>query len=139
LGRCRAKEMLRNVEIETWSGDGSADVCNVNGRTDAKHFVKITSYKTFPVTVNCKGSISSDPLMTSFHCPEDPAVSPTEWRASSVVKPMIGQQDPNSCEFSHVSLLSGDVSGNDSVNTDVHLAWAKRDSGSSSLGFSIST
>jgi hypothetical protein len=73
--RCRTKTMFRNVKIETWSGDGSTDICSLNGRTDARHFVRFTSYKTYPVTVDCKGSIASDPLMTRFHCPEDPRLA----------------------------------------------------------------
>jgi hypothetical protein len=131
--------MLRNVKIETWSGDGSVDICSVNGRTDVRHFVRMTSYKTYPVMVNCTGSIASDPLMTKFHCPEDPAVSSREWQATNLINPKIGRQDPNSCEFNHVRVHAGDVPGEDNISTDVRISWGKRASDSCSLGFDISS
>lgn len=139
MGSCRVKKMLRNVELESWSGNGSRNVCNVNGRTDAKHVVRITSYKTFPVRVDCTGAIDSNPLMTRFDCPSNTSVTPTRWQATNVVPPKIGRQRPNSCEFRHVSLLTGDVSGDDNVRTEVSLSWPKGQTDSISLGFSIST
>jgi hypothetical protein len=121
--------------LESWSGNSAEDICDLRGRDDAKHMVKVTNLEIFPLDVACTGQILSDPRKAKFRCRATPSVSENQWIAET--KEI--EADGGYYCFDHVSLCCTRVSGFEKVHTKLRCMWLDKSRNAPPLTFDITT
>jgi hypothetical protein len=129
------KELGLAVFIESWSGSSSEDICNLRGRDDAKHMVKVTNLDVYPLDVECTGQILSNPRTAKFSCASGHSVTENEWTADTREI----EEDGGYHYFGHVSLLCTDLSGFERVHTKLRCVWLDKSRDAPPVVFRVNT
>jgi hypothetical protein len=129
------KDVGLAIFVESWSGSRSEDICDLRGRDDAKHMVKVTNLEIYPLDIECTGQILSNPQKARFSCLSSHAVQDGLWTAET--KEI--EEDGGQYYFDHVSLLCADISGFEKIHTKLRCIWLDKDDNAPPLAFDITT
>jgi hypothetical protein len=106
------------VLVETWSGDSIGPTCNVRGKSDVRHYVRVLNLRLYPADVKCNGAITSNPRLIEFSC-SNSSGTPDTWEAS-----IRGLGDGMAHAFSPCTLIpTSAANGTEIVNTEVVIDW----------------
>jgi hypothetical protein len=111
--RCKKAGHKAGVFVETRSGIGPAVICDLAGRNDVRHIVRIENLMTYPTIIRCVASVPSNPKRILFVSP-NAGDRPDEWTATAEL------DDEGVVEYDHVGLL-GHLSGEETVRVQVSV------------------